>query len=202
MKFYTGIGSRETPPEILEQMQAVAYRLAHQGFTLRSGRAKGADAAFQRGAYDYAKALDEEGVKVVSEKMKNIARIYVPWEKFCLENKLHPKWLRNVAIVEKNAPDFYAKAIDTLKTVMNQDHFNACSTGAKRLHVRNTFQILGDLLDKPSEVLLYWAPMNADGTPKGGTRTAVMLARLHKVPTINMAEPDWEKQLDFITGTF
>lgn len=47
---YTGVGSRETPPEVLEQMKAIAARLASLGFTLRSGGAKGADTAFEIGA--------------------------------------------------------------------------------------------------------------------------------------------------------
>jgi len=39
---YSGIGSRETPDDILELMKAVAYKLAGRGYTLRSGGADGA----------------------------------------------------------------------------------------------------------------------------------------------------------------
>ena len=46
---YTGIGSRETPPEILSLMRSVAARLAAVGWRLRSGAAPGADAAFGAG---------------------------------------------------------------------------------------------------------------------------------------------------------
>lgn len=47
---YAGIGSRATPPEVLELMQRIAGRLAERGYTLRSGGAVGADIAFQAGA--------------------------------------------------------------------------------------------------------------------------------------------------------
>ena len=47
--FYTGVGARSTPSEILEMMTAIATVLAPK-YTLRSGGAKGADAAFEAGA--------------------------------------------------------------------------------------------------------------------------------------------------------
>ncbi len=49
-KAYTGIGSRETPGKILTIMENLAMALKTQGWTLRSGGAKGADSAFERGA--------------------------------------------------------------------------------------------------------------------------------------------------------
>lgn len=59
---YTGIGSRQTPESILEQMTKFARRLSFYGYTLRSGGAEGADTAFEVGA-------------VRSE-------IYLPWKGF------------------------------------------------------------------------------------------------------------------------
>jgi hypothetical protein len=48
--FYAGIGSRQTPPSVCEQMTGFARRLAALGWVLRSGGAIGADQAFERGA--------------------------------------------------------------------------------------------------------------------------------------------------------
>jgi len=48
MRFYTGIGSRETPPDICEKMSQIAELLRDRGYTLRSGGAKGADRAFEK----------------------------------------------------------------------------------------------------------------------------------------------------------
>jgi hypothetical protein len=52
MKYYAGIGSRETPEDILKLMENIAMELSNdsQLWTLRSGGAKGADTAFQRGS--------------------------------------------------------------------------------------------------------------------------------------------------------
>ncbi|MHB1201323.1 MAG: A1S_2505 family phage non-structural protein [Polaromonas sp.] len=47
---YAGIGSRATPPEVLHRMTRIAERLEARGYTLRSGAAAGADAAFENGA--------------------------------------------------------------------------------------------------------------------------------------------------------
>lgn len=52
MKFYAGIGSRTTPPEILVQCTRIACELEKLGFTLRSGGAEGADKAFAAGVKD------------------------------------------------------------------------------------------------------------------------------------------------------
>lgn len=49
-KFYTGVGSRSTPPHILEIMTNLARKLALEGWILRSGGAQGADSAFEYGA--------------------------------------------------------------------------------------------------------------------------------------------------------
>lgn len=62
MNFYAGVGSRETPPAVLEQMTYTAGVLEGYGFTLRSGGAKGADSAFEKGAIK--------------------KRVYLPWNGF------------------------------------------------------------------------------------------------------------------------
>ena len=46
---YAGIGSRQTPPEILSQMTDIAKELGSKGYTLRTGDAKGADKSFREG---------------------------------------------------------------------------------------------------------------------------------------------------------
>jgi len=52
MKYYAGIGSRQTPDNILSDMKSIATDLDGIGYTLRSGGAKGADSAFEEGATD------------------------------------------------------------------------------------------------------------------------------------------------------
>ena len=50
MKFYAGIGSRETPNDVLGKMTDIAWDLNELGWGLRSGRALGADHAFEIGS--------------------------------------------------------------------------------------------------------------------------------------------------------
>lgn len=59
---YAGIGSRETPSDICEIMTELAQRLGRLGYTLYSGGADGADAAFEKGALN--------------------KKIFLPWDGF------------------------------------------------------------------------------------------------------------------------
>ena len=58
---YAGIGSRETPKEILKEMTKIGQELESKGYTLRSGGAIGADKAFeganQNNGKDYTKLI-------------------------------------------------------------------------------------------------------------------------------------------------
>lgn len=63
-KIYTGVGSRQTPPAILDFMADLAEALSAAGWTLRSGGADGADHAFESGAVHGA------------------MEIYLPWRGF------------------------------------------------------------------------------------------------------------------------
>jgi hypothetical protein len=90
MKFYAGIGSRKTPPEVLRAMTSIARTLDAAGYILRSGAAEGADSAFEAGA---------------DPKRKEI---WLPWhgfnmhtspllpspEAFVLAAEVHPAWTR------------------------------------------------------------------------------------------------------------
>jgi hypothetical protein len=49
VKAYAGIGSQETPADVCHAFAFTAARLARRGWTLRTGGAKGADAAFLEG---------------------------------------------------------------------------------------------------------------------------------------------------------
>lgn len=48
MKYYAGIGARDTPVKVLEVMNKIAAFLSKKNYILRSGGAKGADSAFEQ----------------------------------------------------------------------------------------------------------------------------------------------------------
>lgn len=88
LKFYTGIGSRSTPKEILELMAKIASKLEELGWTLRSGGAGGADLAF------------ESGVKTLKE-------VYLPWKGFNgSDSDLYNISSRALHIASENHPNW------------------------------------------------------------------------------------------------
>ncbi len=48
-KYYSGVGSRKTPQHVRFRMEEIAKKLEKKSYILRSGGAKGADSAFERG---------------------------------------------------------------------------------------------------------------------------------------------------------
>lgn len=86
MKYYAGIGSRETPNDILDMMAKIAIYLQKEGYCLRSGGAMGADSAFERGAGHDKKIYlpwrgynDKHGiVSTYNEKVVDIIRSVHP----------------------------------------------------------------------------------------------------------------------------
>lgn len=78
-KCYTGVGSRETPADILAVMTRLAQCLARDGWTLRSGRARGADRAFEAGA---GRAKEIFLAKHATQTVMDMA------------SRIHPAWHR------------------------------------------------------------------------------------------------------------
>ena len=73
-KYYTGVGSRQTPENVLALMTLIADLLEQQGYVLRSGGAQGADTAFENGVKDqrnkqiyYAEQASPEAMQIASK---------------------------------------------------------------------------------------------------------------------------------------
>ena len=64
------------------------------------------------------------------------------------------------------------------------------SQGARGLHSRNCFQVLGSDLSSPSKFLVCWAQIDKHGVPKGGTRTSWVLATQNNIPRYNLIIPE------------
>ena len=89
MKYYTGIGSRETPANIFSIMTQLAHVLDKQGYVLRSGGAEGADSAFEAGSTNKEIYLPWKGFN------NNTSNLYmVNPEAFTLAKEFHPAWHR------------------------------------------------------------------------------------------------------------
>lgn len=166
--YYTGVGSRDTPKAQCLVLKAIGSMLSRSRYTLRSGGAEGADTAFEQGALEH-----------LVRSPKQLIDIYLPWDGFegrkrglnyfVPEDQAHPLiWKEATRIAKSTHPDW-----------------DACSKGAKTLHTRNVFQVLGHTLDDPSKFLVCWAPVDRKGVPKGGTATAWNIAKAHGVKCFN-----------------
>ena len=160
MQYYTGVGSRSTPTLIRGQRHDVLHDMYHfatlmetEGLTLRSGGARGADAAFEAGVANpsmkeiyYASDIDESAAAI---------------QALAMAEAIHPAWYR-------------------------------CTEYVRKLHARNCMQVLGCDLRTPSSFLVCWTPAGED---VGGTRTAIILAKQHHIPVVNMFDPDWRDRI-------
>lgn len=92
MKFYAGIGPRVTPADVQAVMTDIAKQLVPTGWSLRSGHAKGADQAFERGAINKQIFLPWENFEGAHSNGKDTA--VVPITARCVEIAAshHPAW--------------------------------------------------------------------------------------------------------------
>jgi hypothetical protein len=89
MKYYAGIGSRETPIELKETIKIIVEHLNNKDYTLRSGGAPGADSFFEE--YSTKKEIflpwkDFNG---------NDSPLHKPsFDSYDMAKKYHPNWGR------------------------------------------------------------------------------------------------------------
>lgn len=165
-KIYTGIGSRNTPPEILEKMYNISSKLAEKGYTLRSGHADGADLACERGC----------------DVVKGKKEIYIPWKNFNLSDS-----------------QFYTPRVSAFELAKKiHPAWEKLSFGARKLHARNCYQVLGLDLKTPSKFIICYTQ---NGEEIGGTRTAIMLAKQNNIPVLNLGNTETLNNIeDLITS--
>lgn len=171
---YAGIGSRETPDDVLDVMFRIGRTLARNGFTLRSGGADGADTAFEQGAV----STQHSGATAGTE-------IFLPWKGF---NK------RNFGIVpfenmlEAEAYNIAAKF---------HPAWDKCSVSVQKMHMRNVAQVLGADLKSPSKFIVCWT---INGQGGGGTGQALRIAKAWGVPIFDLGLPDRTDTLDKLSA--
>jgi len=90
LKYYAGIGSRQTPKDICCQMTEVAKQLDSENWILSSGGAKGADSAFEAGTSQAVISYRADYYLTKFGKFKYDAEILKEAEK--IASTLHPAW--------------------------------------------------------------------------------------------------------------
>lgn len=161
----TIIGSRRTPDTVLTLMEALGAHLADSGWWIRSGHAEGADLAGERG--------------VLRSNAPQAMEIYLPWASFGVEREGHPDCYWDVRQF-----DNYPAALEIAESI--HPAWDKCKQGARALHARNPYQVLGRDLSTPSQIVFCYAKPLDNQRVEGGTGTAVLLARQHRIPVVNL----------------
>lgn len=165
---YAGIGSRETPNDILARMQIAARACAKLGFVLRSGGARGTDTAFFKGHLEVHDANLQVFVPKNGFNGFRVDQKYVfgppTKDARAVAKKYHPNW----PVLGDLGRNFMA---------------------------RNAYQVLGWDLKSPSSFILCWTP---NGKVVGGTGQALRMAHDMDIPILNFAVDSEDYISDFI----
>ncbi len=182
-RYYTMIGSRGTPLEIMELMTKFATKACEFDYVGRSGGADGVDSCL------------EEGFKLFKKTYPNVSgtdylEIYLPWKDFNGRNSSEEGYYTLPFMSNKGQAQDIAEKIHPA--------WERCSQGAKKLHTRNVYQLLGQNLNTPSRFVICYAKPKNDGTDgvKGGTATAVQLGIKNGVDIINLYHDKHRKRVE------
>lgn len=171
MQTYTGIGSRETPPDIQFIMLMIASMLEKLDYVLYSGGAPGADSAFYRGVHDKTKA-----------------QLFVPWNGFQGYKMYYPVPDKAVEIARTLHPVF-----DKLSQGVQKLH----TRNVQQILGRDLEHPTGFVVCWTKD----GAETKEEVTSKtGGTGTAIKLASINNIPVFNLCRKDSIKRLSLYTG--
>jgi hypothetical protein len=131
---YAGIGSRATPPAVLDLMTRAASWLSGEDWVLRTGMAAGADQAFYRGASTHG-----------------AFELYLPWPTF--EADAHaPSCRSEQFVLGEPTPAAHELA------ARFHPAWSRLTRAVRALHARNAHQVLGADLASPARFVLCWTP--------------------------------------------
>lgn len=167
MKYYTGIGSPEASQEIKNLVYRLAYRLAKEGYILRSGGDKGTDNAFELGA----------------KKARGEVEIYLPW------NMFYGKMRDDKEYFVPSYFDNYKRAISLARRFYPD--YGELEDWDRKLIARYGYLVFGKKLKGPSRFIICWTPDSCATTDQitertGNTAQAIALARHNNIPIFNI----------------
>lgn len=179
----TIVGSRKAPRDACDLLRRFAYQVARRRAVTRTGDAIGADDAAYTGV---RQLILVEGIE--GDEATRLARVYMAADisrhsyggiqhthmdnrsfYHCISGPRLPRW-RSARLIAADIHPVWDK-LDQM---------------SKSLHARNIFQDLGDNLDSPSDLLVFWAEPESGQFVAGGTNTAVQCAIEHGIPRINL----------------
>lgn len=168
----TGIGSREAPGRDLNLAFILGCIFASEGIELSSGCAPGMDSAFERGYFYSGPKKGFQG--------------WLPGDSFNGKRKDGVNYL----VLDQFMKDYADMVLRAAGVVW----LGKLKPYVKDLYRRNVFQVLLKDYSK-TDLVIYSAPVNKHGKPKGGTAIAVMVAESLGIPTINIGIEENRKEL-------
>ena len=182
IKYYSGVGSRETPMYILYMMSKLAIIFEKQGFILRSGCALGADSAFEDALLNPVKT----------------AEIYIPYKAF--PGKMGTKYKNHYICPQDrfNEGGFNSLFRQATRLIHKHEIHRAWRRLSERimlLHNRNMFQVLGQDLNTKSNFTVCYTKAGEtkyeETTQRtGGTGTAINASDIFGVETFNLGKSE------------
>ena len=172
---YAGVGSRRTPPEVLDAMGDIAQTLGDAGAALSSGGARGADKAFENGALRTDAPIT----------------VHTPWPGY---NGYRPGRdpETDIDIVHPNATETVAGHSYADLAQEHHPNWKRCSRGARALFLRNVSILAGALDDDggtlPVRAVIAYTPNGLPvGREAGGTGHTLRTAASLDIPCVNLS---------------
>lgn len=128
-KKYAGIGSRETPEQILQLFEELAFKLGKDDWVLGTGAATGADQAFMRGA----------------AQSDSWMLLYLPWPGY--EKEVIKKYNQHSVTIKNAGEDPFGKEM-----LRFHPRGSSLPNAVKKLHARN-----GAII-RDSRFVVCWTP--------------------------------------------
>lgn len=126
VKLIAGIGSRETPANILVEMFKIGEWCKANNITIRSGHAEGADWAFERGAQE-------------------ACTVYLPWKGFNCKLSSKAKYI---------VPTYTKEVMDSVYKFHPKP--DKLSHPVVKLMARNGVQVMGQDMKEPVDIVVCW----------------------------------------------
>ena len=172
---YAGVGSRRTPPDILDAMADIAQTLGDAGTTLSTGGAYGADKAFETGALRTDAPIT----------------VHTPWPGY---NGYRPGRdpETDIDVVHPKSTESVQGRSYAELAREHHPYWNRCSRGARALFVRNV-SILAGALDGddgtlPVRAVIAYTPNGLPvGREAGGTGHTLRTADSLGIPCVNLS---------------
>ena len=203
-RIYAGIGSRETPAEVQGIMRALAAKMEQDNWLLRSGGARGADAAFEAGVSNPAhRAIflpgqsfngrragpggyyDAQQLPGWTEALGTVTR-YHPSRGYQLAaTEMAQSGGLPLATVEEKRRRFGPKTDRSGRPLTLEEEASGVALGVS-LQARNAMQVAGPNLNRPADRIVAWTP---GGEIVGGTGQALRMAQDMGIEIRNLGDP-------------